>query len=777
MLRSPHLARLLFAALALALSSASLDAAPQGPPRVLGWNDLGMHCMDGDTSVFSILPPYNNLHAHLIVGGRLVSTGAGSSFRLSYEAVADPRGSINRTSIGKTDFWDHVQALFGVSLPPDRGLAGFSMPGAANVPQAMSFRAGSSEYVAEGIPITPLDDLLQKNPYPLMRLVARDGQGTFLADTTPTVPVSTEMQCVMCHASGSNPEARPSSGWVYAMGMRDDRLNILRLHDDRHRGTPLYQQALAAAGYSPMGLYATATNMSTPILCARCHGSNALPGTGVAGVSPLTAAMHGGHADARLADGRRLDDISDRSACYSCHPGSDTKCLRGAMGKAIGADGDYAMSCQSCHGAMSAVGAAGRNGWLEEPNCQSCHTGDVLSNAGALRFTDVFDTPGHMRTTPNPRFATNPDVPLPGTSLYRFSAGHGGLQCSACHGPTHAIYPTSEENDNLQSLRLQGHVGTIVECSTCHTNLGETQINGPHGLHPVGADWVDRHGDVAERLGTSGCSACHGATFRGTLLSRASMDRTLSTRYGARTFWRGFEVGCYECHNGPTSDDPTTNTPPQVAARSASTPTDREALLVLSGTDANNDPLILRIVEQPAHGTVAFDGTRARYRAFAGYVGPDSYSYAANDGRSDSNLGVVSLTVQAAACPGGAESFGFGCALPDGSVPSLSLVGCPRPGERIELRATGIAASSVAAFAFGMQGMSIELGVDGCALRTFPLWVLSPPVAVVGGTASLALDLPNELLAGDLAVQAFCASAAAPRGFTATPGLAVRVRR
>ena len=58
MLRSPCLARLLLASLAVALPSAHLDAAPQGPARVLGWNDLGMHCMDGDTSVFSILPPY-----------------------------------------------------------------------------------------------------------------------------------------------------------------------------------------------------------------------------------------------------------------------------------------------------------------------------------------------------------------------------------------------------------------------------------------------------------------------------------------------------------------------------------------------------------------------------------------------------------------------------------------------------------------------------------------------------------------------------------------------
>ena len=33
---------------------------------VVGWNNLGMHCMDGDYSVFSLLPPYNTIHAQLI---------------------------------------------------------------------------------------------------------------------------------------------------------------------------------------------------------------------------------------------------------------------------------------------------------------------------------------------------------------------------------------------------------------------------------------------------------------------------------------------------------------------------------------------------------------------------------------------------------------------------------------------------------------------------------------------------------------------------------------
>jgi hypothetical protein len=67
------------AAVLLALFALRAAAAP--PPaewRLIGWNDLGMHCMDGtDFSDFSILPPYNTFHAHLLHNGRLVTNDLG----------------------------------------------------------------------------------------------------------------------------------------------------------------------------------------------------------------------------------------------------------------------------------------------------------------------------------------------------------------------------------------------------------------------------------------------------------------------------------------------------------------------------------------------------------------------------------------------------------------------------------------------------------------------------------------------------------------------------
>ena len=40
---------------------------------LIGWNNLGMHCMDADYGVFALLPPYNTLEAQLVdAHGRLL---------------------------------------------------------------------------------------------------------------------------------------------------------------------------------------------------------------------------------------------------------------------------------------------------------------------------------------------------------------------------------------------------------------------------------------------------------------------------------------------------------------------------------------------------------------------------------------------------------------------------------------------------------------------------------------------------------------------------------
>jgi hypothetical protein len=136
-----------------------------------------MHCMDSDYSVFSILPPYSNVDAQVIdANGRLVVSN--QNVQLFYSAVADPTGSINRSSIGKTNFWTFAATLYGGPSTPDLGLAGNAMPGFGNVPQPMTFVPGSALFHAEGVPITPYDDGGHKRYYPLLRIVAGNPTGT-----------------------------------------------------------------------------------------------------------------------------------------------------------------------------------------------------------------------------------------------------------------------------------------------------------------------------------------------------------------------------------------------------------------------------------------------------------------------------------------------------------------------------------------------------------------------------------------------------------------------
>ncbi|MET0007965.1 MAG: PKD domain-containing protein [Candidatus Thiodiazotropha sp. 6PLUC4] len=302
--------------------------------------------------------------------------------------------------------------------------------------------------------------------------------------------------------------------------------------------------------------------------------------------------------------------------CYQCHPGRRTDCLRGAMSNG-------GMLCQDCHGDMAQVGTdftdlvnpdnpgafvlggdfytnpdQPRVPWANEPGCGSCHTGDAMDNmAGAagtvVNPADADSNPDQIRlfkaylsddpkATPivptNKRFAENvieadnpavtggDDPRIGNPMLYRVSVGHEGIFCEACHGSTHGIWPNKNDdaNDNVAAGQLQGHKGTIIECSTCHEgDLGNT-LGGPHGMHPVGdTQFADGgHASLVER-NSNECKACHGEDGLGTVLSRMAIDRVLecddSTSFcpdgNRETFPKGYMVGCVECHENQINHD------------------------------------------------------------------------------------------------------------------------------------------------------------------------------------------------------------------------------
>jgi hypothetical protein len=647
---------------ALAATLAAPMILNAAPATILGWNNLGMHCMDSDYSVFSVLPPYNTIESQLIVGGKLVTNGAG--YTVTYEAVADPSGSFNATAMGKGNYYTYATALFGATLAPEGGLAGWSMPGVSNVPQSMLFEQTNQPaggvftkvnwFRAEGIPLSPYDDAHNKNPYPLMRVIARNAANQPIATNDIVLPVSDEMDCRACHASGTQAAAKPAAGWLWnGLPERDFRLNILRLHDEHQfaQHPALYQEALAARGFNAQGLYCGVVADGKPVLCAACHASEALGAPSYSTIPPLTASVHSFHAHVQDPIlNTTLDNADNRASCYRCHPGSTTKCLRGAMGGAIAANGSMEMQCQNCHGNMSTVGSLNRVGWFMEPTCQQCHSGTATSNNSQIRYTSVFtDTNGTVRVPVNQTFATTSNTPAAGLSLYRFSAGHGGLQCSACHGSTHAEFPSTHANDNLRNLALQGHAGVMAECTACHTTMPNTITNGPHGLHPIDNNWALNHGDLFEGTPPAAtrqqCQACHGTDYKGTVLSHAQGPRSLNTKFGSRTLWRGQQVGCYDCHDGPNSSNPSANTPAVVNNVATNTLNSTPVNLTLPATDPNGNPLTFRIVSQTTNGSVGVSNNVATYYPDPGFVGTATFTFAANDTFSDSNLATGTVAV------------------------------------------------------------------------------------------------------------------------------------
>jgi hypothetical protein len=169
-----------------------------------------------------------------------------------------------------------------------------------------------------------------------------------------------------------------------------------------------------------------------PVFCANCHQDNALNKPGTPGTPVFSEAIHTKH-------GGQTND------CYKCHPGPNTQCFRDIM-KSNG------MVCQDCHGSVDHVGQTisnGRQAWLQEPDCGAvaCHGPQHAPEAG---------------------------------KLYRNSKGHGNLYCSSCHSSPHAIVPTSQANDNVQNIALQGYQGTLNSCVVCHGVIPTGP--GPHGL-------------------------------------------------------------------------------------------------------------------------------------------------------------------------------------------------------------------------------------------------------------------------------------------------------
>jgi NAD-dependent dihydropyrimidine dehydrogenase PreA subunit len=391
-----------------------------GAYSVFAWNDLGMHCLNPTYDKLVILPPYNNVLVQVVQRGNppvIVTSGITVSYKLTNNTT-----SYNKKAYG--GFWDNAMKLFGVNPAHDIGLKGNGLSGDMTV--------SGDHYVAEGIPVVPVNDNGTWSPFQVAEITVKDNGGLVIAQTQATVPTSDEINCAKCHGSAT-------------VNAFDD---ILSKHDLKH-GTN----------------FSAAANK--PVLCASCHPSPAL-GINTGPQKYLSQVLHGSHAN------------KAGITCYDCHPGATTKCNRSLAHTSDNGN------CTTCHGDMANVAstiATGRVPWASEPACVTCHTGVTGVSTGTVLYRN---SKGHgaiycsaCHGSPHAMYPSREASDNYQSTQYQgFTTKIKTIgSCGVCH--------TSSRGESGNIGEFGGtHGGSNPEkaigCGACHTAIPTNTAEWPH---------------------------------------------------------------------------------------------------------------------------------------------------------------------------------------------------------------------------------------------------------------------------------------------------------
>lgn len=276
-------------------------------------------------------------------------------------------------------------------------------------------------------------------PLPVVTLTAtKDGE--VVATAKLTVPTSDQMGCRNCHGGEWN---KDGSG----IGIKTAE-NILATHDRMNRTDHLER--------SKRG----------PILCVECHDDPAQNAEGANDKPNLSAAIHGTHAV--FMAGRDAEQ-----SCLMCHPQNTLR----------GQHAEVGFECTNCHGyiedhaisllkgekakgkesaekllalivprTMGTIAAINpRTPWVNEPDCLTRH--------------EDFSAP--MTDNAFNQWTEDAD------QLYSVRRDElGAVNCAACHGAPHAVYPASERDNVMPMQYMEEAVtfGANNTCSVCHVD-------------------------------------------------------------------------------------------------------------------------------------------------------------------------------------------------------------------------------------------------------------------------------------------------------------------
>jgi hypothetical protein len=289
--------------------------------------------------------------------------------------------------------------------------------------------AKGDHFEVDGIPVTPVNDAGQWNPYQVAEITVKDVAGKVIAKTQATVPTSDEINCAKCHKGANS---------------FDD---IIQKHNSMHKSVVL----------------------KAPVLCASCHPSPALGSPAPKnGQKYLSLAIHKSHA-------------ARKAACYDCHPGNKTQCNRSISHTAT--DG----KCTTCHGDMnkvaSTIQSGGRIPWVNEPKCSECHGKGSIAEVDT--HTELYrNAKGHggvycasCHGSPHAMVPSNQASDNYQAIQYQGKSKTIG-SCAVCHKGSKG---GGEINDFAEE-----HGGSNPEkktaCNVCHTSVPTNTQKWPHSF-------------------------------------------------------------------------------------------------------------------------------------------------------------------------------------------------------------------------------------------------------------------------------------------------------
>jgi hypothetical protein len=235
-------------------------------------------------------------------------------------------------------------------------------------------------------------------------------------------------------------------------------------------------------------------------------------------------------------------------------------------------------------------------------------------------------------------------VGLPAHGLLEFNA-NGGFVYTPTANYNGADSFTYKDNDgsfdsNVATVSL--NVNKVNDAPSANNQTVVTNEDTDKAIVLTASD-ID--GDVLTYTITAG--PAHGT------LSGAAPNLT----YKPTANYNGPDSFTFKANDGTTDSNVATvsitvnsiNDAPVAANQSITTNANTAKTVTLTATDADSTALTYGVKTGPAHGTLSGAAPNLTYTPVAGYAGPDSFTYVANDGQVDSAIATVSITVAATA--------------------------------------------------------------------------------------------------------------------------------